>query len=69
MVAEYVSAKMTEIKQSSASSDKLRIAILSALNIAGELMEHKSKHEACEKALREYQSKIESLSQKIEQVI
>ena len=66
MVAEYVNRKMTEIRQNTASSDKLKIAILSALNIAGELLEQKSKSEACENALKDYEARIQGLAQKIE---
>jgi cell division protein ZapA len=37
-VAEYVNGKMEEIQNRIASRDKAKIAVLAALNIAGELL-------------------------------
>jgi cell division protein ZapA len=48
-VAAYVDRKILELQGKSASRDKLKIAILSALNIAGELFDHKSKAEQQQK--------------------
>jgi cell division protein ZapA len=42
-VARYVNAKMAEITDSISSRDNTKIAVLSALNIAGELFELKDK--------------------------
>jgi cell division protein ZapA len=66
-VAEYVNSKMEEVQHSIASRDKVKIAVLSALNIAGELMGIKRKYEhylnTCE-ALRE---KAAAISKKIDE--
>jgi cell division protein ZapA len=44
-VARYVNAKMAEIAENIASRDNAKIAVLSALNIAGELIELKDRNE------------------------
>lgn len=69
MVAEFVDRKMAEMKQSSQSQDKLRVAILTALNIAGELFEYKSRNEKNEIALKECEALLETLTKKIDGVI
>jgi cell division protein ZapA (FtsZ GTPase activity inhibitor) len=57
---------MAEIREHNAAYDKQKIAILSALNIAGELFEYKSKNEAHEKQLGELERKAEVLTRKID---
>ena len=64
-VADYVDRKITELQGKSASRDKLKIAILSALNIAGELFDHKSKAEQKERQLTEVSKKAEALVRRI----
>ena len=44
-VARYVNSKMAGINENTASRDNIKIAVLSALNIAGELFESKAKQE------------------------
>jgi cell division protein ZapA len=44
-IARYVNSKMVEIHENTASRDNVKIAVLSALNIAGELFELKGKQE------------------------
>jgi cell division protein ZapA len=56
-VAEYVNSKMEEIQASVASREKLKIAVLSAMNIAGELLDYKSKCEECLKKLDEVEER------------
>ena len=56
-VAEYVNSKMEEIQASVASREKLKIAVLSAMNIAGELLDYKSKCEEYLKKLDEVEER------------
>jgi len=65
-VAEYVNSKIAEVHKMTASRDNIKIAVLSALNIAGELFETKAKYEEELKKLQQYQDKIKSLNSKIE---
>jgi len=65
-VAEYVNSKIAEIHSITASRDNIKIAVLSALNIAGELFETKAKYEEELKKVQLYQEKIKSLNNKIE---
>jgi len=44
-VARYVNSKMAQVHETTASHDNIKIAVLSALNIAGELFELKAKQE------------------------
>jgi cell division protein ZapA len=65
-VAEYVNFKMEEVQNSVASRDKVKVAVLSALNIAGELLGFKEK---CERYLNNYEElrkKAKAISQKID---
>lgn len=64
-VAEYVNSKMVEIHRSTASRDNMKIAVLSALNIAGELFEFKAKYDENAKKVKELEEKIAMLTQKI----
>ncbi|MDR2728213.1 MAG: cell division protein ZapA [Chitinispirillales bacterium] len=65
-VAQYVNSKIAEIQEVTASRDNMKIAVLSALNIAGELFETKAKYEEELKRVQQYQEKIKSLNSKIE---
>lgn len=69
MVAEFVDRKMIEMKQSSQMQDKLRVAVLTAMNIAGELFEYKSKNEKNEAALKKCEALLETLTKKIDSVM
>jgi cell division protein ZapA len=65
-VAQYVNLKMEEIQAGVPSREKLKIAVLSALNIAGELHDYKSKCEEYTKKLDQLQEKLGELNKKID---
>jgi cell division protein ZapA len=65
-IARYVNSKMAEMHQNTASRDNMKIAVLSALNIAGELFELKAKHEETTQRIRELEETITSLNNKID---
>lgn len=64
-IAEYVDRQMMEFQKNTPLRDKLKIAVLSAMNIAGELHEYKGKCEDAENKLTEYQAKTREMSRKI----
>jgi cell division protein ZapA len=64
-IARYVNSKMAEIHENTASRDNVKIAVLSALNIAGELFEFKAKYEEGTRELNELHERVESLTSKI----
>ncbi len=64
-IAGYVNSKMTDIHQSSSFRDHMKIAVLSALNITGELFETKEKCNQQEQTISELNNRIEQLSQQI----
>jgi cell division protein ZapA len=64
-VAKYVNSKIAELKELTASRDDMKLAVLSALNIAGELFETKAKYEAEAKKVREYEERVRAISGKI----
>lgn len=68
-IAEFVDSRMAEIRQNTAIHDQLKIAVLSALNIAGELFECKTKYEESANKIRELQQTVESLKQKIDSAL
>ncbi len=68
-IARYVDSKMAEIHYNSAFHDQLKIAVLSALNIAGELFECKAKYEDSANKIQELQQTIASLNQKIDSAL
>ncbi|MGD9200506.1 MAG: cell division protein ZapA [Chitinispirillia bacterium] len=61
-IAEYVDQKVMEMKNNNSIRDDIKIAVLTALNIAGELFEYKSKWEQVQKKLDRIQNKISSLT-------
>ena len=65
-IARYVNSKMTEIHGNSASRDNVKIAVLSALNIAGELFELKEKQGNGAKDISEYSERVAVLTKKID---
>ena len=65
-IARYVNSKMAEIHENTASRDNAKIAVLSALNIAGELFELKEKQEKGAHSSGEVQTRLSSISQKID---
>ena len=68
-IAEYVNSKIAEIDKNTASRDNMRLTVLSAMNIAGELFKAKAENEANIKKLKECEEKIAALNQKIESMI
>ncbi|NLD99393.1 MAG: cell division protein ZapA [Fibrobacter sp.] len=65
-IAQYVNSKMASIQENSASRDQMKIAVLSALNIAGELFELQAKFEDSTNKIRELENIIVSLNKKID---
>jgi len=61
-VAKYVNTKIAELQELTASRDNVKMAVLCALNITGELFEAKAKYEAEVRKVREYEEKIKSIS-------
>lgn len=68
-VAEYVNSKINELSGKSASQNKLKIAILSALNIAGELFECRAQAEEYRKQVDELQNKALQMNHKIDSTL
>ena len=68
-IARYVNSKMAEIHENTASRDNVKIAVLSALNIAGELFELKEKQEKGAHETTEVQTRVESIFRKIDQAL
>lgn len=64
-VAQYVNSKIAEIHENTASRDNMKVAVLSALNIAGELFEFKVKYDESARKITELEDKIAALTQKI----
>ena len=64
-VARYVNSKMAEINEHTASRDNVKIAVLSALNIAGELFELKDKQENGARQITELRERVASITNKI----
>ncbi|MGE5671147.1 MAG: cell division protein ZapA [Fibrobacterota bacterium] len=64
-VAQFVNSKIIEIHEKTASRDNLKVAVLSLLNIAGELFELKAKHNECAGKVDELESKIAAITNKI----
>ncbi len=65
-IARYVNSKMTEIHENSASRDNVKIAVLSALNIAGELFELKEKQGNGVQQISELGERVATLKKKID---
>ena len=68
-IARYVNSKMTEIHENSASRDNVKIAVLSALNIAGELFDYKQKQELGVKKEKDVSDRIATISKKIDDAL
>ncbi len=65
-IAEFVNLKMMEVKNSSSIRENSKIAVLSALNIAGELFEYRINNNKTQKEFSDIQEKAETLCKKIE---
>jgi cell division protein ZapA len=68
-IAHYVHSKMTDIHKQSTSRDQVKIAVLSALNIAGELFESKEKCIKQEQTISEMQKRINTLTKKVNGIL
>ena len=68
-IAEYIDQKMTELHKGNPSRDKMKIAILSALTIAGELFEYKETAGKEQQFGQECRTCIERINQKINEVM
>ena len=64
-IARYVNSKMTDIHQRSSYRDHMKIAVLSALNIAGELFEFKEKCIQLEQTIGQLNERVDSLTRQI----
>lgn len=65
-VADFVDRKMMEFQKKMASRDKLKVAVLSALNIAGEMMDYKAKYDSLAQKLEKFRDKTGLLGEKID---
>jgi cell division protein ZapA len=65
-IAQFVNSKMLEIQEQSSLRDNMKIAVLSALNIAGELFEVKARHDESVSKINELEEKIALLTKKID---
>ena len=65
-IAEYVNQRMMEVKNSSSIRENSKIAVLSALNIAGELFEYRITNDKTQKEFNEIQDKAGALCRKID---
>jgi cell division protein ZapA len=68
-VVEYVNQKAEEIREKSATFDKLKVAILSALNIAGELFEYRTRNDSVMQQLETLEHRAEKLVARIDGVL
>ena len=68
-IADFVNQKMMDLKKKSSIRDNAKIAVLSALNIAGELEEYKEKYKETQNQLSDLKSKVSGLDKKIESVL
>lgn len=68
-VAEYVRRKMTETHQQVASRDRLKVAIVSAMNMAGELFEVQARNKEQADYVDELEEKAKSLTRRISSVL
>jgi cell division protein ZapA len=65
-VAEYVNLKIIEIQDKTASRDPKKVAVLTAMNIAGELFEYKAQCEQHKKQFEQIEQKTKTIEQAIE---
>ena len=66
-VAEYVNLKMSEMQGSIPTRDKVKVAVLSAMNIAEELLGYKEKCEAYQNRIGEFEKKAALIGRKIDE--
>lgn len=68
-IAHYVNSKMADIHKDSAFRDHMKVAVLSALNIAGELFETQQRCSQHEQTISELQRRIDTLAHKVNKVL
>ncbi|MBD3316991.1 MAG: cell division protein ZapA [Chitinivibrionales bacterium] len=68
-IADYVDRKMAELQRSLTSRDKVKVAVLSALNIAGELFEYRSRFDEANQQLCEIQEIASKISRHIDNTL
>ncbi|MBF0431816.1 MAG: cell division protein ZapA [Fibrobacteria bacterium] len=67
-IAGYVDYKIKEVGNNSVNGDKVRISVLAAMNIAGELFEARSKMDELEKYSSQVESKSKVLNESLDQL-
>ncbi|MDD5672973.1 MAG: cell division protein ZapA [Chitinivibrionales bacterium] len=65
-VAEYVNAKIIEIQEKTASRDRSKVAVLAAMNIAGELFELRQQYDQHQKQIEQIAQKTRKIEQSIQ---
>ncbi len=65
-IANYVDSKVKEIGNNSMNADKFKIAILAAMNIAGDYFDSKSKISEYEEHLLDVEAKSKGLSDSLD---
>lgn len=65
-IAEFVDQKIMELKKQSSIYDNLTLAVLSALNIAGERYEYKEKFEKIQEKFHSIKERSSSIGEKID---
>ena len=68
-VVQYLNQTIEEIRGKSATFDKLKVSILSALNITGELFEYRSRSDSVEQQLQSLAHRAEKLVARIDGVL
>lgn len=68
-VAEYVNSKINEIQESTAARDRIKVSVLAAMNIAGELFEIKQRMNILQMHVDELEAKTGNLNHKIDQYL
>jgi cell division protein ZapA len=68
-VAEFVDGKIWEVQKSIASRDRVKVAVLSAMNIAEELFSYKEKCQQYLNTCEELRKKAEDIGRKIDEKI
>ena len=68
-IADYVNFKISEVQSRVASRDKVKVAVLSAMNIAGELMDYKEKCERYLDKCEELRKKAEAIDRTIDESV
>jgi len=68
-ISEYVNEKISEVGTAITSKERYKLAILAAVNIAGELFESRKELAECSDKLDQFLFKAKELSEKLENVI